>query len=122
MPRGAAFTDSRLASQEKGTKKKKKKGSAKQRARRGWADVDCWDLDLYLAGVLHGAIRHLADNVVTSPPQLSLPEWRDLLCDMAEGFAVWRDAEGAGLFDDFPVRRVQHSLKLLRKWWPHLWD
>lgn len=95
--------------------------SRAQRAARGWADADVWALDTYLASILCGALRYMADNTVTSPPTLSHPEWRDLLEEMAEGFGAWAETDEF-VYEDRPVKHVHHSLKLLRQWWVHLWD
>ncbi len=95
--------------------------SRAQRAERGWADTDVWALDTYIANVLHGALRHLADNTLTSPPTLSREEWRDLLEEIAAGFGAWAACNGS-THDEYTLQLVRHSLKLLRHWWAHLWD
>lgn len=95
--------------------------SRAQRAERGWADTDVWALDTYIASVLHGALQHLAENTVASPPTLSHEEWRDLLEEMAAGFGAWAACSGS-TYDEYTLQAARHSLKLLRHWWADLWD
>jgi len=60
-----------------------------QRATKGYADSDVWNLDGYLLQVLSGSLKHLADNHWGWPGNDAFPtdeDWTRFLTDMADKF------------------------------------
>lgn len=69
-----------------------------QRGKRGYADVDVWNLNDYLASWLPKALRHLSENNVgcaekffdnDAPDDKACHKWEALLVQMAEGFEAY---------------------------------
>lgn len=63
-----------------------------QRARRGWADTDVYDLDHYLADVIAGTLRRLADTDHGWPQSDEYPTYESFVNDlrkMADAFELW---------------------------------
>ena len=63
-----------------------------QRATRGWADDDCWDLGVTLCAALAGQLNHLADSAWTWPGPPDYPEpndWTVALRTAAAGLNGW---------------------------------
>jgi len=78
----------------------------RQRARRGWSDSDCWNIDGYITRVLAGMLAHLAEHNQAYPgcPPFETPEkWSAHLRDLSARLRAWTDEEGfdnpAGLED-----------------------
>ena len=62
---------------------------AYQRATRGYADCDVWDMDNWILNLFHGALNHLADNHWGYPGDDRFPEdetWTKYLREMAQLF------------------------------------
>lgn len=62
---------------------------AYQRATRGYADSDCWDLDAYYLNLLEGSLNHLADNHWGYPGNEEFDtdeKWTAYLKEMAQQF------------------------------------
>lgn len=99
----------------------KNKKAKKQRAERGWADCDTWNLDTYISQVLGEALIHLRDHTQGYPSNITEEEWSDILTRMASGFTRWADH-----FDDpdeqDAYRQVRASIRLMHRWFGHLWD
>lgn len=56
-----------------------------QRGRRGWADNDTWDFNIYLSGVLAGGLLYLVDNAHGHPCMgISLEDCKNCECS-----ALW---------------------------------
>jgi len=76
-----------------------------QRGRRGWADHDTWSFDHYLAGVLAGGLRHLADHHHGVPVGFGAPPldgdsgWTREECDEADRLWTAWLREKADWFD-----------------------
>jgi hypothetical protein len=62
---------------------------AYQRAKRGYADCDIWDMDSWLLTLFHDSLNHLADNHCGWPGNEDFPEdedWTKYLKEMAQLF------------------------------------
>lgn len=119
------------------------------RARYGWAPRDTWSLDHYVAGVLGGALYHLADKSNGAPagyPRTTpatdetgdvvtdFYQWRDDLYRWADAFAAYARDDYHELhghkptFDDWhsdEQRRrenLHRALKEIEPWFPALWN
>jgi hypothetical protein len=113
------------------------------RARHGWAPRDTWSLDMYLDGVLAGALAHLADSShgvpagypgvdVDSDVDIAFGHWTADLRRWAKAFEdaarddyyeihgrnydAWHADEKARL------AAVHQALKEMEPWWDALWD
>lgn len=94
-----------------------------QRARRGWAEQDVWQLDRYLAGVMAGAVRHLAATGHGAPHDLEDDEWRQTLDEIAGGFEDYSHAaETSDHYDEQTLAKLRRSLDLMSQYWTDLWD
>ena len=62
---------------------------AYQRATRGYADCDIWDMDSWILNLFHDSLNHLADNHMGYPGDDRYPtdeEWTTQLKDLAQLF------------------------------------
>lgn len=107
---------------------------AYQRATRGYADIDAWEIRGWFLNVMPAMLDRLAESADSYP---DLPEgktfsvqgspidkadnsmqgWRTLLHYMAQKF---RDAEECEA--EFRQERMDEALDLFRKWFWDLWD
>ncbi len=98
-----------------------------QRGRRGWSDTDVDSLHHWLAEVIGGSVAELRATSHAMPDGLTEQEWDQVLASIAAGMDTWARSDGttAALGDDGGVRRgsdIDEALRLLRRWWPNLWD
>ncbi|MBO0816741.1 MAG: hypothetical protein J2P30_16575 [Actinobacteria bacterium] len=103
-----------------------------QRMRRGWSDGDTWSLDAYLAGIISGSVAYLRDHGATYPGEengADEQQWRDILTRIAGPLAVdWDrivDGENPEQCRERQERELaaqQEALRLLARWFHHLWD
>jgi len=71
---------------------------AYQRATRGFADCDTWNMDQWLLSILSGALNQLADNHWGWPGDSRFPkdeDWTQYLKDMAQKFYNANEANEA---------------------------
>ena len=107
-----------------------------QRITRGFADVDVFNLDYYLSGIIIGSLNHLADHHFGVPYAFS-----DTMDDNPDGWTVWlRDTaskfeeadkiEDSDFIEFEQVKANQDKAAGLRKeglerlseYWGCLWD
>ena len=88
------------------------------RATRGWSEVDAWNADLYLAEVIAGMCRWLADNSHGYPQNETPESWRQKLLAIADGFTAPDDICEWDEWDGPPAA----TWEALRAAFPHLWD
>lgn len=88
---------------------------ANQRARRGYSDIDVYNLKDYLMRVLIGSLRHMADRTMSYPIKYALEgdddgdeEWAALLREMADFFDKGFNWENPDLsdFQDFLAGKI----------------
>lgn len=53
-----------------------------QRASRGWADCDAWNIDTWFLKVMPQILQHLKDNMYTHPVTITEAEWNSILGTM----------------------------------------
>jgi len=90
-----------------------------ERGRRGWSVSDTWGLDTYLSRVIAGSVERLRDDLHGHPCDLTPEKWEAILTEIAQGFRSWEQHWDA---DDEAYRQVQRSIRLMGKWFGHLWD
>ena len=110
-----------------------------QRGRRGWADCDTWNMDLYLAEVIGPMLRHLAATEYGCPPgfgtsatpeQMDLVDvggdheaWRAYLRIVAEGYdAYCAIHEGRDRYCTTSYEQALATMKKLFEYYPYLWN
>src|SRR4051812_8853462 len=64
-----------------------------QRAKRGYSDQDCWNLDSHVAGVIAGGIAELLNGCGYPSRLNSRDEWEAILMEMQEGFRLIADRD-----------------------------
>lgn len=80
-----------------------------------------WNLDNTLAQILAQSIRDFRTLQHGYPALFDdQKEWLAVLDEMADGFQAYADADSRGENADYD--KLNRSLDLLRKWFPHLWD
>ena len=93
-----------------------------QRIRRGYSDMDWWNLDNYLDMILAGALVKLADGIA-HPATLTPDEWDAGLRKAAAAFQVRVDRELAGEeLSDEECRAHEAARQWVVDHWGHLWD
>jgi hypothetical protein len=68
-----------------------------QRARRGWADCDTWNLDGYVLHVIAPMLAHLAEHGYAYPGRVPFdtPEkWDEHLRDLSGRLSAWGEVDG----------------------------
>jgi hypothetical protein len=97
----------------------------RERGERGFADVDWWNGDTYLAGVIGTmALRH-RDSGTGYPQAMTVEEWKDTLTKIGEPLVAYAD----GKFEaaDVDAERVlaenaRGALILFARHFTHFWD
>lgn len=102
-----------------------------QRGIRGYSDRDVWGLDFYLESWLPEALQQLSKKTNGWPGELmTFKEWQATLRRMAKGFKAVRDEGNVFDYKDIKAKikrdkrayqLEQESLKLMTKWFSHLW-
>ena len=94
------------------------------RGRQGWVPSDTWNLDGYLAALLADALTYLRDHGHGHPGNITQETWDGILAEMVEGFAAWRDHDTVASVaaEDEAYRKLRRSLRLMHRWYGHLWD
>lgn len=100
-----------------------------QRARRGWSDIDAWNLNRHLAAVIAGSAAHLRANGHGHPQELTPQEWDDILARIVAALSVDLDRDVDGEEDAAMLTRREReaaaqteAVHLVATWWHHLWD
>ena len=103
-----------------------------QRGSRGYADSDLWSLDWYLRRILAKGLRRLSATTNSYPAvdeAKTYRDWTRILARMANGFQDVIDYEECGWEKDknyskmkLVYKKEEESLRLLAKWFGHLWD
>ena len=104
-----------------------------QRITRGFADVDVFNLDCYLSGVIIGTLNHLADHHFGVPYSLkdSPDEWTAWLRETANKFEEANKIEEDSYSVEFEQVKAEHDkaaglrkegLERLSEYWGCLWD
>lgn len=61
--------------------------SMHQRATRGWADRDTWNIDCYLAEIMPPMLRHFKETSISYPGgDITEKMWDQILLELIEGF------------------------------------
>lgn len=92
-----------------------------ERGRRGWSVSDTWGLDTYLSRVIAGGVERLRDDLHGYPGGLTPEKWEAILTEIAAGFRGW-ERHWELDDEDEAYRQVQKSIRLMGKWFGHLWD
>jgi len=106
-----------------------------QRGKRGYADSDIWDFDMYLCRIIPPALRILIDKSTGCPPDLydegaegnECHRWEEALEMMAQGFEAARyirDSDCVSTDKDYQdtMTRMYTGLELFKKYFFHLGD
>lgn len=107
-----------------------------QRGTRGYADYDTWSFNSYLTEVLAGGLKGLSKWQNGYPgwgEAKTMEKWQRILKRMQSGFQDVLDFEEGDYWVSQPFKSYakrskvvyknqDKSLKLLSKWFNHLWD
>lgn len=96
-----------------------------QRGRRGWAVSDTWNLDSYLTQVISGSVDYLRQHTQGHPSGMTKDEWDTILSKIATGITAWESIDDLDFRTDaYAEYRAQfeEAIRLLGKFYPHLWD
>ena len=92
-----------------------------ERGRRGWSVRDVWCLDGYIAQVMSESLAHLRAHGHGYPGELTAEQWDAILADMESGFRRWAN-HWDDPDDEEAYRQVRRSIRLMHRWFGHLWD
>jgi hypothetical protein len=103
-----------------------------QRGWRGYADSDLWGFDWYLNLILANGLKQFSKHIHSYPGYggaNSAKKWKAIITKMQEGFQAVEDYENKGFEKDKNGAKMKvayakqlDSLKLMTKWFGHLWD
>lgn len=105
-----------------------------QRAFRGWADCDVWDMNSYLSRLVEEMTARLAEEHVGHPPDMTDERWSNRLSFISRSFRDyrrWRDEghlEGDPNSDEFKIKENLvmenwgKAWEVFHKYYGSLWD
>lgn len=112
-----------------------------QRGKRGWADIDAWDIDSHLVEVLPPMLRHVANKGISYPgryPYDTHKKWKKALLIAADDIEAYSKLEEKRLPKDFGIdpnvtkqyhkdckkaaERTTKGMKFIAKNFFDLWD
>ena len=84
---------------------------ARQRARWGFCEKDVWDFDAYHSELVAAALRFWADNTNSHPYEVSEDDWKKLLKNIADCFAIWNQELPTPAYDAYrkAVKRIKNE-------------
>lgn len=92
-----------------------------ERGRKGVGISDTWGLDTYISKVMAEGIARLRADAHGYPMTLTEGEWDSVLAEMEQGFRRW-SAHWDDPDEDEAYRQVRRSIRLMHRWFGHLWD
>lgn len=92
-----------------------------QRAYRGWADEDTWNLDRYLASVIKESVTYLKSYKYGYPTDLTEKEWDEILSDIIYTFDRI-EAENKLNIVFIDKERFNRGWTYFKKYFRNLWD
>jgi len=101
--------------------------SMKQRAKRGYSDVDMWNLDEYIAKIVKECCFILAEECHGHPNHLTEKKWKQILLDISFGFGSYLEMR-SGVYDTKEVefnrlkKEYKKGLKIFADNHQYLWD
>jgi len=98
-----------------------------QRGKRGWADVDAWDINDYITSIMIGMLsRMLEGGLLSYPDRISPEEWESILKQMLEGFQIAQQilSHDYQVGEDFKEKTAvfHQGMDLFKQWYFSLWD
>lgn len=112
-------------SKKNGYSKKSVKKHNKQRIKRGFSDIDVWDLHSHITDVIVGGTRVLADRAV-GYPGVSYEDWLGILHKIADGFELQsklhEDWIPQSRISQADQEKIDEAWALFREYYFHLWD
>lgn len=97
-----------------------------QRVTRGYSDLDSWNLNSFVAGVVAGVVKQMRENGFGYPADLTEDEWQDILLKIEDGFRAATDLyemnyDGRKEADALEAT-FREGMDLFSKWFHSLWD
>ena len=119
--------------------KREKKKFQRQRAKKGYADCDAWEMRTWFLNTASPILLEMAEKTNNTPEELEFEEWRDILKRMAhllELMYVWNDdalRKELGISEDeigdsvreriseMRMKAKEEFFLLFNKWFYDLW-
>lgn len=92
-----------------------------QRGKRGFADCDTWDFDIYLAKVIKEGVSQLKEEKYGLPCDLEEDEWNKILDSIIYTFTEEENILDKNPYDNFDERK-EKGWRLFREHFHSLWD
>jgi hypothetical protein len=94
-----------------------------ERGRKGVSVSDTWSFDVYIAGVMAEGLSRLRQGTHGYPMNLDEEKWDSILAEMETGFRAWSEHSfSCGNAEIEAQRQVRRSIRLMHRWFGHLWD
>lgn len=94
----------------------------RERGERGFADVDWWNGNSYLTGLLGTVALHHRDHGNSHPEALSYEEWRGILTKIGEPLVAYAEAAADEKVTTDQLLAARAAIHLFADWFDHLWD
>ena len=94
----------------------------RERGERGFGDVDWWNGNSYLTGVIGQMALHHRDHGNGHPESLSWEEWKDILTKIGEPLVAYAAAAADEKVTTELLLNARQALNLFADWFDHLWD
>ena len=119
--------------------RREKKKFQRQRGKRGYSDLDAWEMRTWLVNTAKPILLEMAEKINTHPEELTFEEWREILKRMAHLLAlmdVWDDSalrkelgisekekgdNVTTLLNEKRAEAKNEFFSLFNKWFYHLW-
>ena len=83
----------------------------RQRAKRGFCDLDVWGFMDYHAELMSAMMAYLASHNMSHPAEVSDEEWKEILTTISESFAFWNIDLPSPAYEEYKqhTRRYKNS-------------
>jgi len=92
-----------------------------QRGKRGFADYDVWDFDIYLSRVIKDGVSQLKERKQGIPGELTQEEWDSILDDIIYAFTEEENVLDKEPYERFDERK-EKGWRLFHDYFHSLWD
>lgn len=92
-----------------------------QRGKRGWCPQDTWNLDVYLSKVISESVKHLRENTVSYPHEMSFRQWKKILKQISEDIVI-KDYFQTEKEQLTAYKKRKEALRLFAIYFNNLWD
>lgn len=88
----------------------------------GFAEIDAWNGDTYLAGLVGTMALNLRDHGSSYPEHVTTDEWHEILTKIGEPLVAYAKAKFTDLDTPEVHADARDAWRLFAEWFDHFWD